>query len=636
MDTAISTLAHRTVTVWANDRSVHVVLAQIADHRSHGRDGLASSGRERDKPASRTTISVVLDRHYQTTCRFRQGWRSAQSVDARGGEGPILMAEKLKRKPIKGKPATLGANQSSNGSARSANLVAPRLIGITPTGPIYRTQAVLTLLSTPVFMAYVQELALRSMKPEARVVSTAARRLRGDDALAAWAKTCAGLGPQLGNTSARFRRQFLAETLTYVRRQGNVNGIEPALGAAINAAWPLLDLATTQRVLQTFKRYVGQSSFAEKYILPIADPTSRTVTVFVPGELAALDVEDWMDRRAINYGSGAPAGGSGGRGGSTRDRLGMGADPWQGRGDPRNSVGSQDSSYTDDPYGGQGMINDARGRDSWFGRGDPRNGVGSQDSSYTDNPYQGLIEELLGTGSDPLAGLPGHSADDPWTSRADAMVGRGSGFHRFGWDGSFSDGGPLGFGSQLVGGGGSEGWRDVVGGGLEKGGKAIAAFGIGFADAGFKLLDNSHLDVLGYAAVAVITGTDVVFVIGTGAVIEATGKWLQPSPDPDPGPDPDDEFSGLYPDPYGGGGNPTTIWDGDGGVSPTTIWDGDGGVSPATIWDENGGVSPATIWDENGGGGAPNTIQGIPFTATVAAGPGLRAGAIQIGPRTFA
>jgi hypothetical protein len=36
----------------------------------------------------------------------------------------------------------------------------------------------------------------------------------------------------------RARLIFLNQALSYVRRQGNVNGIEPILGAAVNAAWP--------------------------------------------------------------------------------------------------------------------------------------------------------------------------------------------------------------------------------------------------------------------------------------------------------------------------------------------------------------------------------------------------------------
>ena len=99
--------------------------------------------------------------------------------------------------------ASTAEKQSPNGASKTPLTVpAAKLLGITRTGPIYLTRADLVLLSVPVYLAFVQELALRSMKPKAKVVSTVARRVGGDHALLAWHRTCALIGPQLTHDRA--------------------------------------------------------------------------------------------------------------------------------------------------------------------------------------------------------------------------------------------------------------------------------------------------------------------------------------------------------------------------------------------------------------------------------------------------
>ena len=250
-----------------------------------------------------------------------------------------------------------------------------------------------------------------------------------------------------------------------------------------------------------------------------------------------------------------------------------------------------------------------------------------------------MVHELLGPGD-----LDAQA--DAWMGRA----GLGFGLARFGIDSKddiLRDGGPFGFGHVLMPGGqGAAGWDNPHDDfhPIQSAGDRIIAFGTSI----IRGVQDTYpeLEITGSAFGG--------FTVEAGLIVWTAGAFLEklytpapqpepkpepePEPEPAPGPDPDpDDESGLYPDPYGGGGNPTTIWDGDGGVGPTTIWDGDGGVSPTTIWDENGGGgNPATIWDENGGGVAPNAVQGIALSARVITGPGLEASAIQVGPRTFA
>src|SRR5687767_4035762 len=151
-----------------------------------------------------------------------------------------------------------------------------RLVAITATGPIYRGRVDLAVVPVSVGLAFTQELAARANDPEARVVSSLANRVGGDTALSAWARTCWFSSRALVGAPPRARLMFLNQVLSYVRRQGNVNGIEPILGAAVNAAWPWIKPAALARILTATSKYMRKSDYAATSIIPVLDPNTRT------------------------------------------------------------------------------------------------------------------------------------------------------------------------------------------------------------------------------------------------------------------------------------------------------------------------------------------------------------------------
>src|SRR5215207_126632 len=139
---------------------------------------------------------------------------------------------------------TLGSNGSVWGSSQhkpdqyqvrkesKRGNVSGRLVAVTATGPIYKVKADLAVVPVSVGLAFIQKLAARAVNPEAPVISSLANRVGGDTARSAWANTCGLSSSALVGASPRARLMFLNQVLAYVRRQGNVNGIEPILGAA--------------------------------------------------------------------------------------------------------------------------------------------------------------------------------------------------------------------------------------------------------------------------------------------------------------------------------------------------------------------------------------------------------------------
>ena len=174
-----------------------------------------------------------------------------------------------------------------------------RLVAVTATGPIYWRKVGLAVVPVSVGLALVQELTIRSINPKSRVVSSLANRVAGDTALSAWTHTCGFAAGVLIGASPRARLSFLSKVLAYVRREGNANGIEPILGAAVNAAWPWIEPNALARILDVSAHFMRSSEFASSSTIPIVDPNTRTFTLFAPGELAKLDPKEWLDRRAL-------------------------------------------------------------------------------------------------------------------------------------------------------------------------------------------------------------------------------------------------------------------------------------------------------------------------------------------------
>ena len=98
-------------------------------------------------------------------------------------------------------------------------------------------------------------------------------------------------------------------------RRKSVTGVEPIVGAALNAAWPWIEDNAFARILTRSSTYMRESTFAAARTIPILDVHTRTLTLFSPGELAKIDIKDWLDWRAIGKGAleapGAPLGGRG-------------------------------------------------------------------------------------------------------------------------------------------------------------------------------------------------------------------------------------------------------------------------------------------------------------------------------------
>jgi hypothetical protein len=532
-----------------------------------------------------------------------------------------------------------------------------RLVAITATGPVYRASVDLAVVPVSVGLAFTQELAKRALNPQARVASSLANRVGGDTAREAWASTCGLSSAALVGASPRARLQFLDQVLGYVRRVKSVNGIEPILGAAVNAAWPWINPVTLARVLNLTSKHLRQSEFAATNAVPILDPNTRTFTLFAPGSLAKVDPDQWLDWRVVDrIGFGVPGAPGTGRGSDRNDPEGLlgRRGPDLGRlpgpdGRPGDSMGGDDfGGVVGDLLGPRGPnLGNLPGADGRPGSRDRR-----------DDDLNGAVEGLLGSRRPSLAGLEGPDGrrrGDRGGNEFGGLLGdllgpQGPDLGNLG-----GSGGPYGHGSGLAPGGAADPREDMksTGATAKTFGMGLVAVGAGLVGAG---LAGGGVGPGGVGVIAVATGF-IFFKAGAAIEREAAegtpapatgekprGDGTVPTVDvhklpnapavdvhklPDAkGPKPGEpKHTDLYPDPDGtGGGHPTQLPDSD----------GSGGGNPTTLWDENGGGgNPTTLWDENGGGGNPTTTAEF-LTAVALTGPGLLAGITQVGPATFA
>jgi hypothetical protein len=575
-----------------------------------------------------------------------------------------------------------------------------RLVAATATGPIYQTEAKVAVVPVTVALALIQELAANAMNPKANVVSSMARRVAGDSALATWAHTCGFLSSQLVAAAPRTRLMFLDTVLTYVGRQGNANGIEPILGAAVNAAWPSLESDAAAQIVTTATNYLNKSEFAHGTAIPIFDPNTRTVAAFAPGGLTKLDTAVWLNRRALlrapllnlnhgtNLGPGAMSGvgvpsgqagsinlsglGSAAGAGATDD---LGLSGLSGVGVPSGQAGSINLSGLGSAAGA-GATDDL-GLSGLSGVGVPSGQAGSINLSGLGSAAGAGATDDLGlsgvgvpsgqAGSINLSGLGSAAGagatDDLGLSGVGVPGGLGALAGLNGISGLGSAGGPFGFGASLGAEGAADGW-DKAG----KVGHDMMAFGAGLMTAG------AAVAAAGATLTAATGGTGApaggpmivtgLVMVGGGVVIAGVGLAVSVAADikpgsdsnPSPGPAPDagtgpapDSGTAPGPAPDSGTGPAPDAGTGpapDSGTAPapeqprdTDLYpdpDGGGNGHPDSIWDENGGGGNPTTIWDENGGGGNPTTAAKFVTATTTVGAGLLASYIQIGQGTFA
>jgi hypothetical protein len=559
--------------------------------------------------------------------------------------------------------ATATATASARSKRTSSSQgVRAKLLGISATGPIYQVPTNFAVISVDSALAWYQELATKAADPKRRtVVSSLAARVDKDSATSAWLIQTTKTALSLLRLSPRERLRFLREVLTYTRMHGAF-GNETILAAAINSAWPWLDTPTLTAVLGIAHRSLDQSDFTDKSCCVVVDPSTRTFTLLDAGQFKTASPMDWLDWHKLNGRPDWQVDGD-------RWRLGPVADPFGF--EPTDAgldrLGLNQGSYTPGDFQGPGGYRGPGQGSGGWGTGIPQ-GFGNE-GSYTPGDFQGP-----GGYRGPGLGSGGYD----WTN-----VSRG-GFGALGVQSPGMSGGPLGFGAFPGLGGASDPTNDaaiIIGGVLAVAGGVAATVGGGFILAGrtTQAAGETTLQPEGVVAGLGMQFQGVI-IAGAGALVGGFGAWLvsagnrgntkedaaaaaaapgqpapgpgQPAPTPAPAPQPapapkppptpetpvvvieidekDDKpkfephTGDLYPDPDGGGI-----------VDPTKIWEGEGGVGPASIWEGEGGVGPASIWEENGGGGTPATT-GAEITAPTLAGPGLRAGVVQISRNVFA
>ena len=541
------------------------------------------------------------------------------------------------------------------------------LLGVTPTGPIYRTTVEVGYIPLGSALHLLQELAMRIDHPRARVVSSLAHRVDGEDAHKTWMRMSAEFTAGLAGAPVTVRTAVLRQVLVEIRASRKADGLEPVLCAAINGAWPWLSRSTTDTVLDYALAKLASSEVARRHPVPVVDPNTRTATVFGPGALNKLDLSGWRADRAIAddaYLSGIPGLGptvgeiTGGL--NPEDNIGWGsgelsASDMMGDGLGRGRAGVPGGLPTvNDLPGGRGRANGAgrRSREDmaagWLGDGPGRGpaGVPGGLPTINDLPGGGGASSRPGHQSlDELANdLLGGNGSEWGHAGRDMSGGRAGGLINGGW-GSGTPGGPFGHTGQL--GIGADGASDPADRIIQ--GAAILAAGtiaIASLPAAFPVVAvGVAAGVVGAAGGASIALGVVEWFDGKSAADKSPStkpipgggapkpKDEKPEPkptDPAPAPPPDDEphKGDTYPDPDPGG---VAIWD-----------DEHPGGHPNTIWDDNvpgGGTGPNRIWDDSqpGGGVGPTrvvTATAVPVHALT--GAGLRARITQIGPATIA
>lgn len=539
--------------------------------------------------------------------------------------------------------ATSAATVDSKDEQRRGR-AAGRLVGVTATGPVYLGERRYVPLPLGAALATAQELARKVDKHDARVTSSLAVRVSGEEAYEAWLSFIMQCSAQVAALSPRARLGFLHFFLAYVHRVGRVDGLEPLLMTAVNAAWPWLSNESTDLTLRLAGALLRKSEFARKHVVPVVDPTTRTAGLFGPGAAAKLSLDEWRTSRSL-LGDGL-----GGLPTDVGDKLGeIAKSPLE---KAIDQMFGGDSSSLDDAGsllagpdnpgvpGGLPSVGDLPGR-----HGDaPKGGVKSLDDIAAGlmggNKATGIPGGLPDVSSIPGAkGQPpsASSSRDSGAGLLGSLLGYGdyrgvSGFLRQHGSSGFktgifegaTPGGPFAPPGQLgIGGSDAESPDETIANGLY--GASMVALAVVLAPAAVEAAP---------VTVAVVAGAAMFYagwLIGTGLA----EKYKKPDKPEPPKTEPHD--GDLYPDPMGaGGGNPTQLpaFDGGGAGNPTTLpgEDGEGGGTPNTIWGKT--TQGASIWDDNFGGPGP-TVRPQMLTAPALVGPGLMVDFVQVGRTTL-
>lgn len=578
--------------------------------------------------------------------------------------------------------------------SQAARSEALRLLCVTATGPVYEGRVAGVVIPMSSFLALLQEVAAKAADPKAQVVSSLAQRVSGADALGVWDGLGVGFGIRLAGASREVRLAVLSEVLEYIRREGRVDGIEAAVAATVNAAWPYVRPQRLARVLSIIERAVSKSTFTDKHGVSIVDPIARTMTKVAAGRFKLLDPIGWLDwaelsipewrlwlpndaEWGVEFGPSDQELGQLGIGDSTDLPGSLGG--WGSSRGSREIPGRSAPQRRPRPGGqtgpGFGNVGTSGGLGGRFGvAGDDSDLLGGLGIDGYDSPGPQDLGDLGGGSGRPsfdrggagrgigLGGLGGFGAG-PNTSGAfgGPLGGRFSG-------GDFGkQGGPLGFGGGMGPGGASDwvseaeksaGWHLVFGGfGATLLGEALGAAMIGVG--GILISDANHrgdVEQHDRERAADLAKHDRERAEDKEAEKRreekhdreraedkaAEAKKAEESKVPTVTPQqlPNAPKQGdKYPDPHKKGGH---LPAGDGTVDPIDPRmrpAGDDGLGPIDprmlpVGDFEHGGDPTTLWEEDGGGVTPTTV-GRRVTSTTLGGPGLKAAIVQIDPHTF-
>lgn len=579
--------------------------------------------------------------------------------------------------------------------SQAARLDALRLLGVTATGPVYEGRVAGVVIPMSSFLALLQELAAKAADPKAQVVSSLAQRVSGAEALEVWDGLGVGFGMRLAGASREARLSVLSEVLEYIRREGRVDGIEAAVAAAVNAAWPYVHPRRLARVLSIIERAVSKSTFTDKHGISIVDPIARTLTKVAAGRFKLLDPIGWLDWAELSI---------------PEWRLWLPNDSEWGveLGPAEEELGQLGIGDSTDLPGGPGGWGSSRGSRELPGRSAPQRRPrpgGQAGMGFGNVGTSGGLGGRFGVGGDDddmLGGLgiDGYGSSGPRDLRDlgggsgrpsfdPAGAGRGIGLGGLGGFGAgpnpsgafggplggrFSGGdfgkpgGPLGFGGGMGPGGASDwfsegekalGWGLVVGGFVAVvagdapvGAAMIGVGGIIISDANHRDDGEKHdreraADLSNHnreraedkeAEKRREEKHDRERAEDKAAEKKKAEESKVPTVTPQQLPNAPKQGD-KYPDPHKKGGH---LPAGDGTVDPVDPRmrpAGDDGVGPIDprmlpVGDFEHGGDPTTLWEEDGGGVTPTTV-GRRVTLTTLGGPGLKAAIVQIDPRTF-
>jgi hypothetical protein len=323
----------------------------------------------------------------------------------------------------------------SNRTSEIVRMASGKLAGYTICGPLYAQPATMLIAPIPVALRNLQELALKTMDPNAQVYGSQARRASPRTAHWLWIMQACGVMASINACTPRGRLRWITTVLRYARTQKSTDGIEPILATALNAVWARVPPDTALYLFEMTNREMRRSNFAKSRSIPVLDPETFTITTYRPGEVYEVDSKNALLDNFVNqvpHIVGPPPGDPGGRGGF--DPTGRGGFDPGGRGgfDPTGRGGFDPTgSGGFDPTGRGGFTPTGSGGFNPTGRGGLGVGEGSEGVGLpgigVGGPYNGLqgsnytpqglgdeagfdLEKTIGRGLQGLAGVAAFGA----------------------------------------------------------------------------------------------------------------------------------------------------------------------------------------------------------------------------------